>query len=486
MKKKYFIWLLVGFLGLNCSCSDWLDVNPRTEMKEEDMYQSEKGFKNVMNGIYIQVASKNLYGKNTSYYFPDLLAGYWYKTNNSTENYIMSYSYSNTDVEDVIKTIWSKYYTAIAHINDLLENLDKTNVRFTYGNKELLYGEAYGLRAFLHLDVLRLFGPVPEGVSDGAEAIPYVTELTRDPSKLVSETYGEVKQKILEDLDRAEKYLAGDPFTRGSMYDLNNPGGNNVDYTPDDDWHYYRQTHFNIYAVDATRARFYQWIGDKGQAEMYAKKVVDVVNTDETSKFTLATNSTYTGAEKGALVMSCEHIFAVNCSDLQDIINGVLITSSSSSKPDLYLQNSWISKVYENPESDNRSKGGRYFQTSGSYANYLKYYESGTNKATVMVPLISLAEMYLILIENATLTDAQEYFETFRQARGMDFAISIGNETARKNQVEKEYRKDFWGEGQMFYYYKRQNKASWSLPQSMTVPANGFVIPKPQGQTAFE
>ena len=68
----------------------------------------------------------------------------------------------------------------------------------------------------------------------------------------------------------------------------------------------------------------------------------------------------------------------------------------------------------------------------------------------------------------------------------MDFAISIGNETARKNQVEKEYRKDFWGEGQMFYYYKRQNKASWSLPQSMTVPANGFVIPKTQGQTAFE
>ena len=129
MKKKYFIWLLVGLLGLNCSCNDWLDVNPRTEMKEEDMYQSEKGFKNVMNGIYIQVASENLYGKNMSYYFPDLLAGYWYKTNNSTENYIMSYSYSNTDVEDVIKTIWSKYYTAIAHINDLLENLDKTNVR---------------------------------------------------------------------------------------------------------------------------------------------------------------------------------------------------------------------------------------------------------------------------------------------------------------------------------------------------------------------
>lgn len=182
---------------------------------------------------------------------------------------------------------------------------------------------------------------------------------------------------ILEDLDRAEKYLAADPFMLGSMYDLNNPGGNGVNYTPDDDWHYYRQTHFNIYAVDATRARFYQWIGDKTQAEFNAKKVVGVKNTDETDKFVLATNSSYTSSEKGALVMASEHVFAVNCSDLQDIINGVMITSSSS-RPKLYLQNAWISSVYENPESDNRSKGGRYFQTDGSYAYYLKYYESGT------------------------------------------------------------------------------------------------------------
>ncbi|MCB6974846.1 MULTISPECIES: RagB/SusD family nutrient uptake outer membrane protein [Butyricimonas] len=486
MKKRYFIGLLVGFLVLHCGCSDWLDVNPRTEMKEEDMYQSEKGFKNVMNGIYIQMASKELYGKNTTYYFPDLLAGYWYKTNNTTENYIMSYFYSNKDVEKVIKTIWSKYYTVIAHINDLIENLDKTDVNFTYGNKELLYGEAYGLRAFLHLDILRLFGPVPADASDGIVAIPYVTELTRDPSKLVSVTYGEVKKMILEDLDKAEGYLANDPFKSGSMYDLNNPNGNGVKYKPNDDWHYYRQTHFNTYAVDATRARFYQWIGDKTQAEKCAKKVIEMRNTDETDKFTLATNSTYSDSGKGALVMACEHIFAVNCSDLQNIINGVLITSSSSSTPELFLENNWISKVYENPESDNRSKGGRYFQTNGSRAYYLKYYESSSIAATDMIPLIRLAEMYLILIENSILTDAQGYFEIFRQARGMDFTISIGDETKRENQVEKEYRKDFWGEGQMFYYYKRWNKTSWSLPQSVTIPANGFVIPKPQGQTAFE
>ena len=47
-------------------------------------------------------------------------------------------------------------------------------------------GEAYGLRAFLHLEVLRLFGPVPKEASDADIAIPYVTEFTKDPTRTVS------------------------------------------------------------------------------------------------------------------------------------------------------------------------------------------------------------------------------------------------------------------------------------------------------------
>lgn len=486
MKKRYFNWLLVGMLALTCGCNDWLDVNPRTEMKEEDMYQSEKGFKNVMNGIYIQLAAEELYGKNTSYYFPDLLAGYWYKTSGTTETYIASYNYSQSDVESVINKIWSKYYTAVAHINDLLENLEKTGIRFSHGNKELLLGEAYGLRAFIHLEVLRLFGPVPASATDATEAIPYVTELTRDPSKLISETYGKVKEYILKDLELAEKYLKDDPFALGNMYDFNNPGSSSAEYTPDDDWHYYRQTHLNMYAVDAIRARFYQWIGDGEEAAVYAKKVVDVKNTDGTNKFELATEANSYTINTGAnLVMRCEHIFALNSSNLQNIITGVLI-SSSTTKPKLYLTNSWVSKVYEATEADSRWGNGRYFEVNGTYAYYLKYSGSGVIEANNMIPIVRLAEMYLILVENLSLEEAKVYFEAYRQARGMSVSVNINTEAARKSQVEKEYRKEFWGEGQMFYYYKSHNITSWSLPQSVTVPANGFVVPKPQGQTAFE
>ncbi|MEG0796653.1 MAG: hypothetical protein RR397_09160, partial [Odoribacter sp.] len=68
MKRKltYIVLLLV----LCSSCSDWLDVRPRNEMKETDMYAVEEGFKNALTGAYIQLASQELYGKLASMYIP--------------------------------------------------------------------------------------------------------------------------------------------------------------------------------------------------------------------------------------------------------------------------------------------------------------------------------------------------------------------------------------------------------------------------------
>lgn len=114
IKMKYFGWVLAGVLILTVGCSDWLDVEPRTEMKENDIYASEKGFQNIMNGIYIQLAAKELYGVNMSFYFPDLLAGLWSPTSNTTEKYIATFNYTQSDVEKTITDIWSQYYKCIA------------------------------------------------------------------------------------------------------------------------------------------------------------------------------------------------------------------------------------------------------------------------------------------------------------------------------------------------------------------------------------
>ena len=447
--KSFLAALLLSAYG----CNDWLDVNPRTEIKEPDIYSGETGFKNVMNGIYIQMASSNLYGKNMSFYFPDLLAQLWTPNSNSTEEYIADFAYSNATVESVIDNIWSTYYTCVAHVNNILENLQTTDVAFSHGNKELLMGEAYGLRAFLHLEVLRFFGPVPAEATDATEAIPYITELTKDPNKLTSLTYGEVKQMILQDLDSAEVYLQNDPFTLGSMDDLNNPGSTTASYVPDDDWHYYRQTHFNHYAVDATRARYYQWIGDGEQAAVYARRVIEATNPDGNNKFTLTNEASYSDSYKANLVFQSEHIFALDCSNHQSMIEGIF---DSSNNPDLYTTQRYVNSIYENEANDIRNVSGRYWDIDGNTACYLKYLGSGTIDPLDQIPLIRLAEMYLILIENTPMAEAAEW------------------------------RKEFWGEGQMFYWYKRHNVANYTMPARFAVPVGGYVVPMPNSQTAFE
>ena len=65
-------------------------------------------------------------------------------------------------------------------------------------------GEALGLRAFLHFDLLRMFGPVfamePQG-----KAIPYRTVFSNEPTPVLPAT--EVVDACLADLHQADSLL---------------------------------------------------------------------------------------------------------------------------------------------------------------------------------------------------------------------------------------------------------------------------------------
>ena len=86
--------------------------------------------------------------------------------------------------------------------------------------------------------------------------------MTKDPGKLRTITYKEVCEKIIRDLDAAEKLLEKDPILVGSNTQLNQPAYD-WEGKPQDEWQFYRQVRFNYYAVKGAKARYYHWIGDK-------------------------------------------------------------------------------------------------------------------------------------------------------------------------------------------------------------------------------
>ena len=103
-------------------------------------------------------------------------------------------------------------------------------------------------------------------------------------------------------------------------------------------------------------------------------------------------------------------------------------------------------------------------------------------------PLLKLSEMYLIAAEcEPDRAKAIDYLNELRQNRGFskdyDIASNITEEQL-KSIIEKEYRKEFVGEGQWFFYCKRNDKDE--LP-NVTVPFSKtyYVLPMPQQEKEY-
>lgn len=492
----------IGLVLVSCiGCSDWLDVNPRTELKQEIEYETENGYKEVLNGVYIQLASKNLYGKNMTMYFPELLLHTWIPKNTTirtADYYIYSWDFENALAETVIEDIWKAYYRAIAHLNDILGHIDGNKAIFQNGNYELIKGEALGLRGFLHLELLRLFGPIPDETAGSKMAIPYAEEISKNPNLFRTLTYDEVCKKIIRDLNDAEEYLKDDPLTKADNQHLNNPTSNfGTDMEkPADKWHFYRQVRFNYYAVKGAKARYYHWMGDKKNAVKYAKEVID----SEKFRLTNGTDYTSSGDYEQNLVFLSEHLFGVDVPKLQTIVQPLFKNEEATLVP--FNVNSatnypFIEEVYESAMGDIRYGNGTYWQMRNNCWHFLKYTGSDKIDACNQVSVLRLAEMYLILFEDLEQSAAKTYWKVFCQSRalpetwhnrfdeGMDIATYL----------EREWRKEFMGEGQAFFYYKRHGNdytgVKWPTTNtnwgSVKFPEErAFQIPIPDSQTVFD
>ena len=73
--KKNIIYSLSLFLLLSLSaCNQWLEVEPKTEIKSDKMFENETGFRDALIGCYMMMADSTLYGRESTVCFFDVLA----------------------------------------------------------------------------------------------------------------------------------------------------------------------------------------------------------------------------------------------------------------------------------------------------------------------------------------------------------------------------------------------------------------------------
>lgn len=487
MKTK--ISLIIALFFTLSACNNWLDIELDNKVEDSKLFSTPEGFEEALAGIYSSLSKQNMFGQTYTMEYIDVLAQYYsYSSIKSTYEYWKDYNYQNSGSKSTIAGIWNNLYSNISQANCILEWADKNASVLSESQRNQIRGEALGLRAFLHFEVLRYWGETPQNIAMEKIAIPYVTQVTKNPNSLLSLSYREVFEKILADLNEAETLLANDPITLYNNDALNHPEYEGTTAAeaayPSNDFHFYRQIKFNYYAVKATKARYYLWLGDTRTAARYAREVIDAVNEDGTPKFKLADEPE---ASNGKMTFPTEHIFAVHNSNATSTLTSYFFNYQT-----MYTQNiSSLQTAYETSlhTSDIRFKDERLWEeryeplVSQPQNYFRKYYENETT-AVKQMPLIRLSEMYFIAVENGD----TDLFRTYRIARNLDASIdgTLTDQNAIMARLELEYRKDFYGEGQMFFFYKRLGYTSYTWPTVKTVESASYRLPIPETQANFE
>ena len=150
MKKIAIYGFLLILASLQVACKDWLDVKPKTAVEEDVLFSTEQGFKENLTGIYLLLASKDLYGRELSYGITDILAQRYEPGGGSDIPELKFadndwYKFPSVKTEGYVNSIWKNMYKVIANINNFLTWIDKNKeVLTTPDYYEIMKGD-YGL-----------------------------------------------------------------------------------------------------------------------------------------------------------------------------------------------------------------------------------------------------------------------------------------------------------------------------------------------------
>lgn len=432
MKKIYIIVLISCSLSL-FSCGDWLNVKPQTEIAKDDMFNTQNGFRDALIGAYIRLSSKELYGSEVSWGPLEFFAQNWTYAEASSGERLSQFKHDETTGQ--LGQIFNQQYKVIADLNSLLEIIDSKKSIFDHSYYELIKGEALAMRALCHLDILRLFGPMPNDVTD-KEILPYVKTVSRLSHDYYN--YKNYTKLLLEDLDTAEAFLAEvDPI---------------IGKTEIDGFWTKRTIRLNYYAVKALKARYWLWVGDKEKAAECARTVINAELKGE-KLFRLGISNDFVIND---YTLSCEHIFGIYVSDLKTKVD-----DSFMSNPKYYQIEK---KVADELYGVNADKDIRFKLWTTIVSNNRPYFICGkflqiTDKVTDprfnLMPMIRLSEIYFILMEaSSDYIEVNNLYAEFCDTRGIS-AQEITEESQLKLILKDEYHKEFTAEGQTFYAYKR-------------------------------
>lgn len=468
MRKIYIKTIIIVSTLLLMSCENWLDVEPKTTIKGSSFLKTEQGFKDALMGCYIKLTNGEVYGQNLSFGAIDAMAQQYELSTSSSLYRYANFEEKDSQVETMSNAIWKTHYNVIANLNNLIDKIDVNKNALHPTSYNIIKGEAIGLRAFLYFDLIRLFGPgnlAEDKSTIGDECIPYVKTYNHNIVKFTK------LDIIIKDLKKELKIAA-------DILNNHDPYGENInretyDEHNDDKFYSERNHRFNYHAVLATLARIHLWLGEYDESLEISEYIM------EKGKYKFQWIYKHeVDVSREQYMNHCfhsEHILGLEVNKLGESVKSYTDYYSSIDVENanlIYWSKERVNEMFELEDEYHTGQGDyRYFYILNKKdpkkmisKKYL--YEPGFSHK-VYIPLIKMPEMYLIAAEcavrgtNVDINKSLKILNTFRKKRGIK--IKLPESSSKEdilNEVEKEYRKEFLMEGQMFFYYKRLNKTT--------------------------
>lgn len=394
-------------------------------------------------------------------------------------HYLWAAADKSMDYDNIrMRYIWSYYYGFVLTANKVLQAIDIKNCD---DNQKGYYGTALAFRAMLYLDLARTYEFLPndankEGKNDKGNdvtnlTVPIVSETTSedDARNNPRATREEMFKFILSDLDKAEEYIKFSPF--------------NGD-----------QTFPHLDCVYGLKARLYMWVEDYANAAKYARLAIDeaanngvdlmteeeCLNTktgfNDISKWMWGTQMTSedravtTGIVNWTSWMTNEQTFGYAGVGATCMIDANLYSKISDTD--------FRKLEFVGPDGPVE---GQKFCSTAAYADYGIYdfsvlmdpYSSikfrpnegeADNYKTACataIPVMRVEEMYLIEAEATAHTNAakgKELLTAFMKTRDPQYSFSGTSTQDVVDECFLQKRIELFGEGQIFFDYKRLNK----------------------------
>ena len=496
MKQIISIALLTIFTGIFSSCTDWLDQKSYSEVGGNELYQTESGAQEALNGLYLGLAGSTLYGGDLTVGLLEALSMHYSIPADHKYEEVTNAEYNTSASKSTFLSIWKGCYKLIAECNVFLTQIEQNQTSYDADNYKLLRGEAIALRTFLHFDLFRMFAPAWSEENKTQKAIPYYNREVNQPLDYM--TCEEIVEQLLEDVDEAIALLAKDPI-------LGQVSESKQEAIPDVTFWNFRNFRFNIYAAYALKARICLHAGDKISAYAITTALLKGRNPEGESVNFMDVFPAVTTLGSNFTDPLCytETLFGMHDFDREDLFKRYFSTElqptsicamSDTRYGELFKQVDDIRRRYfvlTERESQTEAENTSYRAiTKWQYKTVPQGWQLPYRYQTI--PLIRKAEIFLMAAESSDNdTDKQYWLEELRLTRGFKKDNVSGDVNTM---LQEEYERELYAEGQYFYFLKRngitklktqtENEVQGGQESgSKMVSASYYVLPIPEEET---